>query len=72
MTLRGPDTEAFWEGAEAAWGMARRNPSPPAPRAGLAPEEAPIPPGPVTFMFTRNSPFETLSPTSAPASLKHG
>jgi hypothetical protein len=66
-------TEEVWVGAAEGSGIATRKPSPPAPRAGLVPEEEPIPLGPVTFMFTRRHLWKKpVKLTSAPASLQHG
>jgi hypothetical protein len=66
-------TEAERVGAAAGSGRATRKPSPPGPRAGLVPEEEPIPLGPVTFMFTRRHLWKKpVKLTSAPASLQHG
>jgi len=50
MTPCVPATEEAWLAPLEASGEIKRKPSPPAPRAGRAAEDDPIPVGPVTFM----------------------
>ena len=55
-TPRVAPTEDAWLAPPAAPGVITRKPSPSAPRAGRAPEDDPIPLGPVTFMLRALNP----------------